>query len=265
MKLTKNKISKIIKTKNQSYKKFNKKRNLSPFSVKNKYKNNNLNKKSVKLRKYKKTNSNKNKKKKRVKKKKGGGPEVGDLSDYPQEQEYSDEYETPDLPAQMDFYETQEESNERARDHREREINDKDDLLGIINNYTNLNTQNQRNDLNKYLDDIKRYTYVLSIEDKEIIRAAQQRLQNSQIEADQNSRQKKAKKAAKEVDQQQKAEQRKLERQAQRQQAEQRKLAREQAEREKAEIQRQKEEQNKQNEKKQKYKDKKKNKKKNKE
>jgi len=56
MKLTKNKISKIIKTKNQSYKKFNKKKNLSPFSVKNKYKNNNLNKKSLKLRKYKKTN-----------------------------------------------------------------------------------------------------------------------------------------------------------------------------------------------------------------
>ena len=77
MKLTKNKISKIIKTKNQSYKKFNKKKNLSPFSVKNKYKNNNLNKKSLKLRKYKKTNSNKNKKKKKVKKKekkRGGGP-----------------------------------------------------------------------------------------------------------------------------------------------------------------------------------------------
>ena len=82
MKLTKNKISKIIKTKNQSYKKFNKKRNLSPFSVKNKYKNNNLNKKSLKLQKYKKTNSNKNKKKKKVKKKKGGAPGYDDGYSY---------------------------------------------------------------------------------------------------------------------------------------------------------------------------------------
>ena len=83
MKLTKNKISKIIKTKNQSYKKFNKKRNLSPFSVKNKYKNNNLYKKSVKLRKYnRKTNSNnnKNKKKKKDKKNKRGGMRA--LDDY---------------------------------------------------------------------------------------------------------------------------------------------------------------------------------------
>jgi len=73
MKLTKNKISKILKTNYQSYKKFKNKKNLSPFTIRNKYKKYNINNKTIKnVKKYRK----KVKKNKKRKVKKGGAGET---------------------------------------------------------------------------------------------------------------------------------------------------------------------------------------------
>ena len=73
MKLTKNKISKILKTNYQSYKKFKNKKNLSPFTIRNKFKKYNINNKTIKnVKKYRK----KVKKNKKRKVKKGGAGET---------------------------------------------------------------------------------------------------------------------------------------------------------------------------------------------
>ena len=72
MKLTKNKISKILKTKNQSYKKYKDKKKISPFTIRNKYNKYNINNKTIKnVKKYRK----KIKKNKKKKFKKGGAQE----------------------------------------------------------------------------------------------------------------------------------------------------------------------------------------------